>query len=95
MVANPPYMGSNSLNRNLKEYAKKHYSESKADLYAMFIERCSSLTADQRMTALLAMHSWMFISTYEQFRQKVLATSTSLTVAHLGARAFSSIWVKS
>jgi tRNA1(Val) A37 N6-methylase TrmN6 len=38
VVANPPYMGANSMNADVKFYAKEKYSDSKSDLFAMFIE---------------------------------------------------------
>ncbi|WP_258962635.1 BREX-1 system adenine-specific DNA-methyltransferase PglX, partial [Klebsiella pneumoniae] len=39
VVANPPYMGSKGMNGELKEFAKNNFPDSKADLFAMFIER--------------------------------------------------------
>ena len=37
-VANPPYMGSKGMNPRLKRFAKEKFPDSKADLFAMFIE---------------------------------------------------------
>lgn len=39
VVANPPYMASKGMNTILKNYAKRAFSNSKADLFAIFIER--------------------------------------------------------
>ena len=39
VVANPPYMGGKGMNGALKDFAKKHFPDSKSDLFAMFIER--------------------------------------------------------
>ena len=43
VVANPPYMGSKSMNPLLKKLAKDHFREAKSDLFACFIERGFSL----------------------------------------------------
>ncbi|MCV5289721.1 BREX-1 system adenine-specific DNA-methyltransferase PglX, partial [Escherichia coli] len=37
------------------------------------------------------MQSWMFLSSYEQLRSNLLEDHTFITMAHLGARAFSQI----
>ena len=46
VVANPPYMGGKGMNSDLKNFAKKHYPNSKSDLFAIYIERCLDLTSD-------------------------------------------------
>ena len=43
VVTNPPYMGSKGMNDSLKDFAKKVYPNSKADTFAMFIERCLAM----------------------------------------------------
>lgn len=40
---------------------------------------------------MITMQSWMFLSSFEALRSKILNHSTILTMAHLGARAFDSI----
>jgi len=91
VVANPPYMGSGGLNSKLKKFAKDNYPDSKSDLFAMFIERNLQMTKDHGFSALITMQSWMFLSSFEKLRNKILDTETIITMAHLGARAFDSI----
>ncbi|WP_394211556.1 BREX-1 system adenine-specific DNA-methyltransferase PglX [Psychrobacter piscatorii] len=91
VVANPPYMGSGGMNTKLDVWAKKKYPNSKADLFAMFMERSFDLVVDQGLVAMITMHSWMFLSTYEKLRNSILNKNTVLTMAHLGSRAFDSI----
>ena len=38
LVMNPPYMGSKEMNHNLKNFVRKYYPDSKADLFACFME---------------------------------------------------------
>jgi type II restriction/modification system DNA methylase subunit YeeA len=91
MVANPPYMGSGGMNEKLKIFAKERYQDSKSDLFAMFIERGFSLAKPIGFNAMVTMHSWMFLSSFETMRKKLLADKTIITMAHLGARAFGEI----
>src|SRR5690606_2074900 len=37
VVDNPPYMGGGAMNKELADYVKVHYPESKADLMACFM----------------------------------------------------------
>ena len=39
VVANPPYMGGKGMNGDLASFARREFADSKADLYAMFMER--------------------------------------------------------
>ena len=91
VVANPPYMGSKGLNAKLKEFAKSRYPDSKSDLFAMFIERNLAMAQPQGYAALITMHSWMFLSSFEKLRSNILDSETIISMAHLGARAFDSI----
>ncbi|MBI1293573.1 BREX-1 system adenine-specific DNA-methyltransferase PglX [bacterium] len=91
VVANPPYMGGGNANEELKNFAQKEYPDSKADLFAMFIERNLELAQHNGMVAMITMQSWMFLSSYEKLREKLLERDTILSMAHLGARAFDTI----
>ncbi|GAF55378.1 putative type II restriction enzyme methylase subunit [Psychrobacter sp. JCM 18901] len=91
VIANPPYMGGKGMNSELKKFAKKKYPHSKSDLFAMFMERGFSLLTEHGFNAQINMQSWMFLSSYEKLRESLLAERTIITMAHLGARAFSQI----
>ncbi|MDP5147513.1 BREX-1 system adenine-specific DNA-methyltransferase PglX [Shewanella sp. ULN5] len=91
VIANPPYMGSKGMNADLKEFAKNSYPNSKSDLFAIFMERAFSLLTIYGFNAQINMQSWMFLSSFEQLRKNLLQENTFVTMAHLGARAFSQI----
>ncbi|MDF6628078.1 BREX-1 system adenine-specific DNA-methyltransferase PglX, partial [Escherichia coli] len=91
VIANPPYMGSKGMNAGLKDFAKKNYPNSKSDLFAIFMERAFKLLSQYGFNAQINMQSWMFLSSYEQLRCNLLEDHTFITMAHLGARAFSQI----
>lgn len=88
VITNPPYMAPNGIE---KVYVQKHYQDSKSDLCTVFIEKCHNLTKKNSYQAMITMHSWMFLSSYEKFRSKLLDTNILINMAHLGARAFEEI----
>ena len=91
VVANPPYMGSKGMNPLLKKFARDHFPDAKNDLFACFIERGFTLAKDAGHNAMVTMQSWMFLSSFEKIRERMLREKTIKTMAHLGARAFGSI----
>lgn len=91
VVANPPYMGSKGQNTELKTFAKGQYPDSKADLFAMFIERNLEAAGPAGRVGMVTMQSWMFLSSFEALREKLLTQHTLLTMLHLGAHGFDSI----
>ena len=87
---NPPYAGTSNLSVNVNNFVKKNYPDSKADLFAVFIERCRQMTVNNGFQAMITQHSWMFLSSFEKLREKMMLTET-INMAHLGARAFEEI----
>lgn len=90
VVTNPPYMGSSGMNSLLSSFVKEEYPDSKADLFAVFIERCGNMTVKGGYTAMITQHAWMFLSSYEKLRKKMNRRNI-INMAHLGARAFDEI----
>ena len=90
VVTNPPYMGGGNMDARLSEFVKKHYPDSKSDLFAVFIERCGQMTGKNHYQAMITQHAWMFLSSFEKLRAKLLLKDT-VNMAHLGPRAFEEI----
>lgn len=90
VVTNPPYMPVSNAGKNLNDYVKREYPDSKMDLFAVFIEKCNKLTKPKGYQAMITMHSWMFLSSYEKLRKKILLDNI-VNMAHLGTRAFEEI----
>ena len=90
VCTNPPYMGSSGMGTRLADYVKKNYSDSKSDLFAVFIERCGQMAKKNGYQAMITQHAWMFLSSFESLRKKLLSVDI-VNMAHLGARAFEEI----
>ena len=83
VVANPPYMGGKGMNGKLGEFAKGKYPLSKADLFAMFIERGLALTVARGFAGLVTMESWMYLSSYEILRTQVVKRNALTSLLHM------------
>ncbi len=84
VIANPPYMGGKGMNTVLKDFAKKKFPDSKSDLFAMFIERGFAWCKDSGFNSMVTMQSWMFLSSYEAMREKLLHDRTLSCMVHMG-----------
>lgn len=89
VVTNPPYMGG-GMSTKLSDFVKKHYKDSKSDLFAVFIEKCADYTQKNGYQAMITQQAWMFLSSYENLRKK-LQKKTIINMVHLGPRAFEEI----
>ena len=90
VVTNPPYMAVSNAGPKVNNYVKKNFPDSKADLFAVFIERCGQMAKKNGYQAMITQHAWMFLSSFEKLRTKLLAVDI-VNMAHLGARAFEEI----
>lgn len=91
VVTNPPYMGSSGMDSKLSDFVKKNFPDSKSDLFAVFIEVCGRMAKKDSLYGMITQHAWMFLSSYENLRKKLLMTQEIVNMAHLGARAFEEI----
>lgn len=89
MITNPPYIGISSMEKPVKDYASAEYPDSKTDMFAMFME--VPYVKKNGFRAMINMHSWMFLSSYEKLRKKIIMNEMIVNMVHLGAHAFEMI----
>lgn len=87
IVMNPPYMPTSRVDV-LKTYAAKNYPDSKADLFSVFMDVCIDRLKDGGKYGMINMQSWMFLSSFETLRKKILDTQHIDSLLHLGPRTF-------
>jgi len=90
VALNPPYMGSSNMNKELSDFLKKNYPDSKSDLFAAFMEIYHYIKQGGFYAA-VNQHSWMFLSSYEKLRAKIINNKFIDTMLHIGPRAFEEI----
>lgn len=72
VVTNPPYIGSNRMEAELKKFIDTNYSDTKSDMFATFVVRCLELCNDEGLTGYMTPFVWMFISSYQKLREIII-----------------------
>ena len=91
VVTNPPYLGK-GMGDALKKYIVDTYPNTKGDCMATFMERCLDFNCHAGKTAMINQDSWMFTSSYEEFRHNFLDSDVQIeNLIHLGPHAFAEI----
>ena len=88
VVTNPPYMAVSNAGAKVNDYVKKNFPDSKADMFAVFIERCGQMAKKNGYQAMITQHAWMFLSSFERMRERLLHSVDIVTLAHLGVGTF-------
>ena len=83
VVTNPPYMGASGMSEKLSGCIKTYYPDSKSDLFACFIEKGNSMTKPNGYNCMVTMQSWMFLSSFEKLREKILKEKTITNLMHM------------
>ena len=91
VVTNVPYKKAGDLTSKLRVYIESSYPAGSASLETAFYERCMEFCAPNGVASIVLPQNWMFLKTYEKFREKVLHLTEIHSVARLGARAFETI----
>lgn len=83
VVANPPYMGGKGMNPSIKAFTQRFYLDGKSDLFSAFMSRGLSLIKDRGYSAMVTMESWMFLSSFEDFRKNIIQDNSILSMVHM------------
>ena len=83
VVTNPPYMGGSGMGNKLSEFVKKNYPDSKSDLFAVFIEHGNQMIVRNGFNCMVTMQSWMFLSSFEKMREKLMQNFTITNLMHM------------
>ena len=93
VIANPPYMGSGNMNGWLSGWVKDHYPDGKSDLCTCFIKRGMSFSADRGSVAMITASSWMFISSFEKMRRKLISSTTIASMIQQSTHGYPNVTV--
>lgn len=89
MITNPPYLGISKLETQPKEYLIKNYPDSKADMFATFME--APYVKKNGFLAMVNPDSWMFLVSFEQLRKKIIKNESIVNMIHIGMGAFDAV----
>lgn len=90
VITNPPYMGSSGMNNTVLEYVKCNYPDSKSDLSTCFMERAFLFSNNVGYISLINIPVWMFLTSYEDLRKKILLEKLIVNMVHPGRGVFGS-----
>lgn len=88
VITNPPYMGSSGMNETMLKYVKENYPDSKNDLYAVFAESCLDRLKQDGIMGIMTSYTWMFLSSYERFRKKLIKNDAIISLIQPEYHAF-------
>lgn len=71
-VTNPPYAGRRYLTKEITDYIDQAYPDVKSDLFSSFIEYSFYATKKNGQIGFMTPYVWMFISSYEKLRKKII-----------------------
>lgn len=91
VITNVPYLARSKQDERLRKFSEKHYPEAKNDLATVFLERCLELCVEGGTSSIVLPQSWLFLTGYKKFREKLLKNDKWHLVARLGAGAFETI----
>ncbi len=83
VVTNPPYMGAKGINAQMSDFVKENYPDGRSDLFAAFIERGLAWIYPNGYSCMVTMQSWMFLSSFETLRRKILTMRTIKNLLHM------------
>lgn len=91
IVDNPPYMGARKMEKVLLGWLRANYKNSYQDLSSCFVERASGQLLKNGLGGFITLQAWMFISSFENFRDFLLRTFTFSTLTQIGGNSFPSM----
>ena len=89
-VTNPPYMGSGNMNPELQNFTREFYPESKNDMSTVCMERILKMCKSNGFMSMINIPVWMFLPSYQQLREGILAENTYINMIHPGRGIFGS-----
>ena len=91
VVTNVPYLARGKQGEKLRGFCAQRYPSAKNDLATVFLERCLELCAEGGTASLVLPQNWLFLASYQKFRERLLKAETWHLLARLGPGAFETI----
>ena len=86
VCTNPPYM--NKLEGQLKKFMVDNYKSYSGDLFSVFMYRNFDYCKSDGYSAFMTPNVWMFIKTYENFRNYIINQKTIMSLIQMAKGAF-------
>ncbi len=90
VTTNPPYMGGSGMSSKLSDFVKNEYPDTKSDMSTVFMERTIGMCSQIGYMAMINIPVWMFLSSYEKLRNRIIHKNTFINMLHFGRGVFGS-----
>lgn len=90
-ITNPPFMGGRDMNKSLKFHLEQHFPASNGDMCVAFLSKMLYSLDDKDFIAAVLQNSWLYLSSYRQFRINFLNEYHLDTCVDLGSGAFAAL----
>lgn len=90
VITNPPYMGAGNMDAKLSEFAKRYFPDAKSDMSTIFMDKCIEMSRLQGFVSMINIPVWMFITSYEKLRNRLIDNNQFVSMLHLGRGVFGS-----
>ena len=81
------------MNKWISTWVKDNYANAKRDLCTCFIDRGFSLASDRGHISMITASSWMFISSFEEFRKSLLRRSSITSMIQQSTHGYAGVTV--
>ncbi len=88
VVTNVPYLGLKKMEETLRDFCELNYQRAKADLAAVFSERCVTFSLQGGSIAIVTPQTVTFLGAFVNFRKNLLTNQRFNILARLGIKAF-------
>ncbi|WP_414455995.1 Eco57I restriction-modification methylase domain-containing protein [Enterobacter quasiroggenkampii] len=90
VVTNVPYLARGKQCEALKDFCENYFPEAKADLATVFLERGMDFSPIGGTSTIVLPQNWLFLTSYTDFRKKLLIHENWNLVTRLGEKGFDS-----
>jgi type II restriction/modification system DNA methylase subunit YeeA len=89
VITNPPYLGNARMSPLLSEYVKEYYPNTKSDLsMVMYQKSIESYSKPKGFISFITTTSWMFLTSFEKFREQLLSSTQFTSIVDFGTELF-------
>ncbi len=90
IITNVPYLTAKKQHHNLAKYSEKYFPAGKADLSTTFLGRCIDFCKKDGNISIVLPQNWLFLTSYQNLREKLLHFQKWNLLVRLGEKAFES-----
>ena len=88
VLTNPPFATIKGMMQEQKDFLKQDYPQSNCDTCVAFLEAIGSMLRGHGTCGIVTQNAWMYLKTFEEFRDWVVSNYSISKIVNLGSGAF-------